>query len=117
MCGVYLLDQVAQVTTRFNTTSPRAGFKAIKVVVNYYSCYRAMEQKEELEHLRFCHYLDRVTNGIELSGILVTPSVVTNIFLGFAVHLPLLVALMQGLWHSYSGESDRPHASHGKITM
>merc|ERR1711972_1269761 len=102
--GLFLLKGPADVTTRCVTASPRYGMRAIRVVVNAFSCNADMEAQEEVCHVKFLNYLSSTTTGIEVFGVLVTPALVARLAVGVTTHLPFAIGIMQGLVHHRRGQ-------------
>merc|ERR1712187_494786 len=95
--ALHMLTAPAQLTMRCMTTSPRFGLSAIKVVVNSFTCHSKLSEVQSAPLLRFASSLESTNVGVEVSGILVTPALVTQIAVGMVTHLPILVGLMQTL--------------------
>lgn len=97
LSGIQTLQGPANITTRCISTSPRLGRRAIKAVVNSMTCRSWTSEQEEVFHVKFMHYLGSTTVGVELFGVLVTPSLVVHVLVAMGTNLPIAVGILEGL--------------------
>lgn len=93
-----MLFDEATLTNRCNSTSPHIGMSHIRAVVNSFTVHGGlMDEGEEQHHIRFLHYLNSTTSGVNLCGILVDQAFVSRLIVTLATNLPLALAMMQTL--------------------